>query len=100
MTYQHLVETLHAVGKAIETWLSPDGTRVLLLPYAGRVLGVFAPADDENFYWTRHSLASVDTAIGPGTGREGCEDVSQVWAFRGTTEEIRAVAHTLLSPEI
>lgn len=39
-------------------------------------------------------------AVGPGTGRQGCEDVSQVWAFRGTTEEIRAVAHTLLSPEI
>lgn len=62
MTYEHLVETLHAVGKATETWLGPYGTRVLLLPYGGRVLGLFAPADDENFYWTHHSLASVETA--------------------------------------
>ncbi len=62
MTYQHLVETLRAVGKATETWRGPDGTRVLLLPYGGRVLGLFAAADDENFYWTHHSLATVGTA--------------------------------------
>jgi hypothetical protein len=62
LTYQHLTEILRAVGKAVETYHSPDGSRVLLLPYGGRVLGVFAAGDDENFYWTHHSLSSVESA--------------------------------------
>ncbi|MFA6239925.1 MAG: DUF6786 family protein, partial [Candidatus Hydrogenedentales bacterium] len=41
---------------------NPDGTTVLLLPYGGRVLGLFAPGSEENFYWTHPALASVDTA--------------------------------------
>jgi hypothetical protein len=60
--FQHLTEVLRAVGKAVETYESPDGSRVLLLPYGGRVLGVFAQEDDENFYWTHHSLGAVESA--------------------------------------
>ena len=62
MTYSHLVETLAAAGKPARTVQCPDGTRVLLLPYGGRVLGLFAPGDDENFYWTHPALASVESA--------------------------------------
>ena len=36
-------------------------------------------------------------AIGGETGRTSCEDVSEVWAFRGTAEVIRGVAEALLS---
>lgn len=57
-----LSENLRAVGKATETWSSPDGSRVMVLPYGGRVLGLFAPGDDENFFWTHASIENVDTA--------------------------------------
>lgn len=36
-------------------------------------------------------------AIGRGTGRLRCEDVSQVWAFRGSIQQIDLVASRLLS---
>jgi hypothetical protein len=39
-------------------------------------------------------------AIGPGTGLTSCEDVSQIWAFRGRDESVREIARRLLSPEI
>jgi hypothetical protein len=38
-------------------------------------------------------------AIGPGTGRRSCEDVSQVWAFRGPRAAIDRVAQSLLSAD-
>jgi len=38
-------------------------------------------------------------AIRKGTGRCHCEDVSQVWAFRGSKEQIQIIARQLLSPE-
>jgi len=39
-------------------------------------------------------------AIGNGTGRSRCDDVSVVWAFRGSFDGIRAVCRVLLTPEI
>ena len=51
-----LREVLDAVGKSAEVVTTPDGTRVMLLPYGGRVLGLFAPDSDENFYWTHPAL--------------------------------------------
>ena len=62
MTYSHLVHTLEAAGKPTVTMDSPDGTRILLLPYGGRILGLFAAGDEENFYWTHHGLATVESA--------------------------------------
>jgi hypothetical protein len=38
-------------------------------------------------------------AVGPGTGRTHCEDVAQVWAFRGCREAIQSVVKGLLCPE-
>ncbi|MBN2295142.1 MAG: hypothetical protein JXM70_22120 [Pirellulales bacterium] len=57
-----LIDTLNAVGKPTETFESPDGSRALLLPYGGRILGLFAPDSDENFYWTHTALQSKETA--------------------------------------
>jgi hypothetical protein len=37
-------------------------------------------------------------AVGAGTGRAQCEDVSQVWAFRGGRDEIDQIANRLLTP--
>ncbi|HOZ47657.1 MAG TPA: hypothetical protein PLO37_13010 [Candidatus Hydrogenedentes bacterium] len=57
-----LFEVLAAVGKPCHVVTNPDGTSVLLLPYGGRVLGLFAPGSDENFYWTHPALGAEDTA--------------------------------------
>lgn len=57
-----LVDTLAQVGKATRVVTNPDGTRVLLLPYGGRVLGLFAPENESNFYWTNPALDSVEAA--------------------------------------
>ncbi len=38
-------------------------------------------------------------AVGQGTGRTHCDDWAQVWAFRGPSEAILAVARILLSPD-
>lgn len=39
-------------------------------------------------------------AIGFDIGRDSSDDVSQIWAFRGAENGVRAVARMLLSPEI
>jgi hypothetical protein len=59
---ERLVETLNGVGKPTELYQSPDGARVLILPYGGRILGLFTPRNPENFYWTHPALESVETA--------------------------------------
>ncbi len=59
---QDLVATLKAVGKSTELHETDDGSRVLILPYGGRILGVFAPGSEENFLWTNSVLDSPETA--------------------------------------
>ena len=54
--------TLAGVEKSFELFLTPDGTRLLLLPYGARVLGLFAAGDEENFFWTNPALDRVETA--------------------------------------
>ena len=39
-----------------------DGSRLLLLPAGGRVLGLYAPGAEENFLWTNPALAPADSA--------------------------------------
>ncbi len=57
-----LIEVLNKVGKSTELCTCPDGTSVLLMPYGGRVLGLFSPKSDENFYWTNEALKSAESA--------------------------------------
>jgi hypothetical protein len=59
---QNLIATLKAVGKSLELHQTDDGTRLLILPYGGRILGVFAPGSDENFLWTNSALNTVESA--------------------------------------
>jgi hypothetical protein len=59
---QDLIATLKAVGKPAELLQTEDGTRLLILPYGGRILGVFASSSDENFLWTNSALNSVESA--------------------------------------
>jgi len=57
-----LIETLEAIGKPPQAWESTDGTRALVLPYGGRILGLFAPGDDQNFFWSNPALHDAKTA--------------------------------------
>jgi len=57
-----LIETLNATGKPTKLHEGPDGTRVLILPHGGRILGLFAPRNPENFFWTHPALASAESA--------------------------------------
>ena len=57
-----LINVLKKAGKQPKVYTTPDGTRVLVLPYGGRVLGLFPAQSGKNFYWTHPALASVKTA--------------------------------------
>jgi len=59
---KQLIQVLKQVGKPTRIFNSPDGTRVLVLPYGGRVLGLYSPGSEENFYWTHTALEAADSA--------------------------------------
>ena len=50
--HRDLSSVLSRGGKPLEQQLHPDGSRLLLLPHGARLLGMFAPASDEDFFWT------------------------------------------------
>ena len=58
---QDLIANLKAVGKPTELHQTEDGTRLLILPYGGRILGVFGPDTDENFLWTNSALDNAES---------------------------------------
>lgn len=58
----NLVKVLNEIGKPTRVFKTVDGTSVLVLPYGGRVLGLFAAKSDQNFYWTNPALADVESA--------------------------------------
>lgn len=57
-----LIEILAAAGKETATLDAPDGSQLLVLPYGGRVLGLYAPGDSRNFLWTNVALENADSA--------------------------------------
>jgi hypothetical protein len=57
-----MTQTLAAAGKSLDIFVTPDGTRLVLLPYGARVLGLLTGGDEENFFWTNPTLDSVETA--------------------------------------
>lgn len=59
---EKLIETLNQVGKPTEIFQSPDGSMALVLPYGGRILGLFSPASQQNFFWTHPALESSESA--------------------------------------
>ncbi len=62
MSSTKLVATLASADKPTETWTSPDGSSALVLPYGGRILGLFAPESEQNFFWTHPALDAAETA--------------------------------------
>ncbi len=57
-----LVQSLQQAGKTPETLRLPDGSELLVLPYGGRILGLFAPGDARNFFWVNPTLRDADSA--------------------------------------
>jgi hypothetical protein len=57
-----LLEVLKAAEQESRVITQPDGTDLLLLPHGGRMLGLYAPGSQENFYWTNTALNSSETA--------------------------------------
>ena len=59
---QPLLANLTLAGKPPVLLAFPDGTRLLVLPFGGRLLGLFPPGSDENFLWTNPALATPESA--------------------------------------
>jgi hypothetical protein len=59
---ERLIDTLRRVGKLTVVFRSPDGSSALILPYGGRILGLFSPASHKNFFWTHPALGSPESA--------------------------------------
>jgi hypothetical protein len=57
-----LAATLASADKPTEAWNSPDGSVALVLPYGGRVLALFTPGSEQNFFWTHPALSTADLA--------------------------------------
>ncbi len=57
-----LERELADAGKKTLLYRSPDGSRVLLLPYGARVLGLFGPTREDNFYWVNPALGAAASA--------------------------------------
>ncbi len=59
---QKLINILEGAAKPTVTFESTDGSRILILPHGGRILGLYSPQDEENFFWTNGALATVESA--------------------------------------
>ncbi len=57
-----LMKTLRAAGKKPRIHETGDGTRLLVLPYGARVLGLYAKDNDLNFYWVNPELRNHESA--------------------------------------
>jgi hypothetical protein len=57
-----LLNVLRTAGKPAGLLSLSNGSQVVVLPHGGRVLGLFAPGDDRNFYWTSPALADAASA--------------------------------------
>jgi hypothetical protein len=60
--FNELNAILKQIGKVPEVQVHPDGSRLLLLPHGGRVLGLFSGASDRNFFWTQPALGGSASA--------------------------------------
>jgi hypothetical protein len=60
---RNMAETLTRSGKAAETWRSPDGSTAVVLQHGGRILALFTPDTERNFFWTNPALES-STSVG------------------------------------
>ena len=66
---KQIIDTLEHQGKKTQTVQWDDGTRLLFLPYGGRLLGLFTETSDSNFFWVNSKLSdpqSVGDVFAPG----------------------------------
>ena len=61
-TMATLTDSLTRAEKPPVPLALPDGSRLLILPFGGRLLGLFPAGSDENFLWTNPALATADSA--------------------------------------
>lgn len=59
---EELLKILTSAGQSPEVYDSPDGTKALILPHGARILGLYAPGNTENFFWTDSALATAESA--------------------------------------
>jgi hypothetical protein len=57
-----LIEILKGAGQQPVEHSNPDGSSVLILPHGGRLLGLYPPESDVNFFWTHAALESAESA--------------------------------------
>lgn len=55
-------QSLKDAGKASELFATSDGSRLLLLPYGARLLGLYPAGSEESFFWVHPPLEKSDTA--------------------------------------
>lgn len=58
-----LQAALQSIDQPSQTLSFADGSRLLLLPAGARVLGLFGPDDDDNFFWANPDLEDRDKAL-------------------------------------
>ena len=61
-TVTSLIDHLTGAGNPPVALHAPDGSRLLVLPAGGRLLGLFPPEAGENFLWTNPALATAESA--------------------------------------
>ncbi len=59
---RNLSQALEKIGKKTQTYETPDGSRLFLLPYGARILGLYPAGNDENFYWVNKNLLDAESA--------------------------------------
>jgi len=62
MSIKSLRRSLETAGKKTLVCENGDGSRLLLLPYGARVLGLYPPSSDDNFYWVNRDLDDPESA--------------------------------------
>jgi hypothetical protein len=58
----NLAKILRDIGKPAETLRGEDGSTILVLPYGGRILGLYPPDEGANFLWTNPALNESSSA--------------------------------------
>lgn len=57
-----LIQVLNQIEMSTHLWQSPDGSTILMLPHGGRILALYSPQSEENFFWTHPAMQSQETA--------------------------------------
>jgi len=60
--FQQLVEATEGAGLGPRVCALPDGSMILVLRHGGRILGLFPPGCERNFFWTNQAIHTRETA--------------------------------------